>query len=162
MKDLIKKLGKTKFTIICVAIIVAIIIIPSGIKCIVYQESPAQLIADTFTSKDKQIIGRWQGDSAVTAYEFYDDGTFESYISTFSYKGKYGIEGNKITLTNTSLSGSIEYKFSIKGDQLTMKLYKENGIPAEEKTKSTYTKVDTITMHSIADLLNELTTEQAE
>lgn len=162
MKKFIERLGKTKFIILCVVIVALIIIVPSGIKCAVYQESPAQLIADTFTPNSKQIVGKWQGDSAVTAYEFYEDGTYDSYISTFCYKGKYEIDSNRITLTNSNFSGSVVYKFSINGNKLTMKLDKENGGAVEEKTKTTFTKVDTITMQSISDILSELTTAPSE
>lgn len=162
MKNFIEKLGKTKFIVLCITIVVLIIVIPSGITCAVHQETPAQLIADVFTPNTKQIVGKWQGEKAVTAYEFYDDGTFDSYISSFCYKGRYEINSNKITLTNSNSSGSVVYKFSINGDKLTLKLYKENGADSEEKTVSTFTKVDNITMQSISDILSELTTAPSE
>lgn len=156
MKKIIENLGKTKFIIIIVAVLLAIIIIPTSISCIVNHESPAQAIADTFTPSKKQIVGKWQGDTAVTAYEFYDDGTYDSYISNFQMHGKYEVKGNKVTLTNGNFSSSVEYKFSIKGNKLTMKASKENGIKTDDKAKLSYTKVDTITMKSIGDLLNDL------
>lgn len=162
MEKSIKKFSKQQLIAIIVAVVLAIIIIPSGIKCIVYKESPAQLVADAFTPNTKQIVGKWQGDESVTAYEFFDDGTYESYLSTFSYKGKYEISGSKITLTNTSMAGSVEYKFSVNGDNLSMKLLKENGVKAEEKSKQTYKKVDVITMQSFSDILDELKNQQAE
>lgn len=159
IKNLKDKLGKRKFIIIIVAIIIAIIVVPTGIKCIVNEETPAQLISDVFTPTSKQIIGKWQGDSAVTAYEFFDNGTFESYISTFSYKGTYEMNGNKITLKNSSLNGSVEYKVTINGNNLSMKLVKENGEKAEDKSVVNYTKVDTITMQSFTDIINSLDNE---
>lgn len=162
-KDIKDKLGTTKLIIICVAVILAIIIIPTGIKCAVSHVSPVQQISGIFTSDEKEIIGNWQGDGALTAYEFHEDGKFVSYISTFCYEGRYEIKGNKITLINSSLSGSVEYKFSITGDKLELKLLKENDEEAEENSKTTYTKVDHISMRSFTDILEEFaSSEEAE
>ena len=162
MKKLTGKFDKKKLIAIIVAVILAIIIIPSAVRCIVYKESPAQLISDIFTQDSKQILGKWQGDTAFTAFEFFDDGTYSSYISSFSYKGKYDIDGGKITLTNSSLSGSVVYKFSIHGNSLTMKAVEENGREPEDSETMKFTKVDKITMQSFEDLLDELTTENNE
>jgi hypothetical protein len=151
----VKETPKKKLIVIIVAIVLAIIIIPSGIKCIVYQESPAQLVSDIFSSNKSKIVGKWQGEEAVSAYEFYEDGTYDSYISTFSYNGAYTIKGNKITLKNSSLDGSVTYKFSINGDQLTMKLVESDSSDSIDKQTSKYTKVDKITMLSISDLLDD-------
>ena len=156
------KLTKQKLIAIIVAIVLAIIIIPSGIYCIVNHESPAQLVGDIFSSKEEQIIGKWQGEKAATAYEFYEDGTYDSYISTFSYTGRYSIDGNEITLNNLNASGTVTYKFSVHGKTLTMQILKENGIDVADNEKISYSKVNRIKTTSLADLIEELTTEETK
>ena len=72
-----KKANK-KLVAIIVVVILAIIIIPTTIYCVTNAVSPIQMVGDMFQSNEKQIVGKWQGEAKATAYEFYDDGTYDS------------------------------------------------------------------------------------
>lgn len=77
----VKSLTKQIIAIVIAVVLVVFVAIP-GIYCAVHQESPADMIADMFTSNEKQIIGKWQTEDdkgmATGAYEFYDDGTYKA------------------------------------------------------------------------------------
>lgn len=155
--------SKTKrYAVIVISVILAAIIIPSAILCIIHKESPVDLVKDVISPNSDQIVGKWQGEEGVSAYEFFEDGKYDSYISTFSYNGAYEISGNKITLKNSSLDGSVTYKFSINGDTLTMKLIESTSSDIIEQETSKYTRVDKITMISITDMLDDYVREQYE
>lgn len=156
------KNNKKKLIIIIVSIILAIIVIPTTIYCISNSVSPIGMVSEIFSSNEKEIVGKWQSENKATAYEFYDDGTYDSYISSFSYSGNYSINGNEITLNNAEMSGNVTYKLKIKGKNLSLKLVKENGVEVKEKDVNEYKKVDVIKTTSISDLLDKLTTTADE
>ncbi|MBE6817397.1 MAG: hypothetical protein E7520_06830 [Ruminococcaceae bacterium] len=158
----IKKLSKKQIIIIAVVAVLLIVLVPTGIYCTVNKESPAQMISDVFTDRD-DLINKWQSDKAIAAYEFKEDGTYVSYISTFHYTGNYTVEGKKLILTNPGANGRIVYKYNIKGDTLTLELLEENGEKPEDGEKLTYDKVDHINTKSVTDILGDFAKDkQAE
>lgn len=154
----VKKLSKKQIIIIAVIAVLIIVLVPAGIYCTVNKESPAQMISDVFTDKD-DLINKWQSDKAIAAYEFKEDGTYESFISTFSYTGNYTVEGKKLILTNPGANGRIVYKYNVKGDELTLKLIEENGTEAEDGEELVYKKVDHINTKSFTDILGDFAKE---
>lgn len=139
-----------------IAIILAIIIIPSAIYCIVNKETPVQMVTDTFSSNEDQIVGKWQHESKATAYEFKADGTCISYISILKTTCQYEIDGNKLYMTNPSIDGQRDtYKISVKESKLTLTLIETNGVPVnkEDQEEWTYKKVSKITTQRLDDLL---------
>ena len=153
-----KKLSKKQLIAVIIAAVLIIVIVPTGIYCGVKNESPAQMMTNMFTDKD-ELINKWQGDKAIAAYEFKDDGTYVSYISSFNYTGNYTVEGKKLTLTNPASSGKVVYKYKIKGDELTLTLLDENGKAPEDKESVVYKKVDHINPKSVTDILGDLAKE---
>ncbi|MBQ7203518.1 MAG: lipocalin family protein [Eubacterium sp.] len=158
----IKKLTKGQLIVVIIVAVLLLITIPAGIYCGVNNESPADLINDIVTPDDEQIIAKWQGDKAVSAYEFKDDGSYDSYISTFSIEGIYTINGNKLTLKNQSSGGEVVYKFTIRGNTLTLTLLEENGKKVDEKEETVYKKVDHFNMKSLTDILSDYAEELNE
>lgn len=158
MKTNIKKLSKTQLIIVIIVAIFALMFIGGGIYCAVNDETPAEMFTDMFTSNDKQIVGKWQNSTnpGISAYEFYDDGTYDSYLSTFAFTGEYKIEGNKITLSNPNTNKSVVYKYSLNGDKLTMKLVEEEGQTAEDEKENEYKRVKYLNMKDIQDIIGDL------
>ena len=153
-------IDKKKLITIIVAVVLVVIILPSGIYCIVQKENPIQMLTDTFSSSESQLVGKWQGASGVSAYEFNEDGTYKSYISSFDFSGTYTVDGKKLTLYNTATSGSVEYKINVTAKKLTLTLTKENGVATkgDEKDKIEFDRVDSIKTKSISDIIDQYTT----
>ncbi len=150
-----KKVKKNQIIIIVVIALLLIILVPSAIYCGVNGENPKEMITDIFTSNEEQIIGKWQGEKGLTAYEFKDDGTYDSYISSFSYSANYLADSSKITLSNPATTGTVIYKYSVHGDTLTLKLVQENGREPEEKEEYKYKRVENIRSQSFVDFLKD-------
>ena len=150
-----KKLKKYQIVLIAVALMLIIVFVSSAIYCGVNNETPKQLITDITTSNEEQLIGKWQGEKGLTAYDFKDDGTYESYISSFSYSANYVADSSKLTLTNPATVGSVVYKYKVHGDSLTLKLIEENGKEPEEKEEYKYKRVETIHSQSFVDFLKD-------
>lgn len=153
-------IDKKKLITIIVAVVLVVIILPSGIYCIVHKENPVQMLTDTFSSSESQLVGKWQGASGVSAYEFNEDGTYKSYISSFDFSGTYTVDGKKLTLYNTATNGSVEYKINVTAKKLTLTLTKENGVATkgDEKDKIKFDRVDSIKTKSISDIIDQYTT----
>ena len=148
---------KKNITIVAViAVILAVIIIPTTIYCIVNNETPIEMATDMFSSNEEQIIGKWQHETKATAYEFKADGTCISHISILKTTNEYSIDGNKLTMTNSSAEGTKDvYKISVKESKLTMTLIEMNGVevPEDEQTAWEYKKVSKITTQRLDELL---------
>jgi len=157
-----KELKKNQIIIIAVVAVLLIILVPSAIYCGVHGESPKDMITDMFTSNEEQLIGNWQGEKGLTAYSFKEDGTYESYISSFSYTASYVADSSKLTLTNPASIGNVVYKYSIHGDTLTLKLIEEGGKKVDEKEVYEYKKVDTIHSQSFVDFLKDYADSQTD
>lgn len=147
-----------KIVAIVVAIVLAIVLIPSGIYCAVNKETPNQVIADTFSSSEDQLVGKWQGATGVSAYEFKEDGTYISYISSFDFSGTYTIKGSKLTLFNAASDGSVVYKVKVNSKSLILTLEEENGVEAEEKDQIKLDRVDNIKTRTLSDIIDDYTT----
>ena len=157
-----KKLKKSQIIIICVVAVLLIVLIPSAIYCGVNNETPKQLMTDMFTANEEQLIGNWQGEKGLTAYAFKEDGTYDSYISTFSYSANYIADSSTLTLSNAATPGTVVYKYTIHGDSLTLKLLEENGKEPEEAEEYTYKRVDTIHSQSFVDFLKDYAESKTE
>lgn len=155
-----KKLNKKQLISIIVIAVLLIILVPSAIYCGVNGESPKEMISDMFTSNEEQLIGKWQGETGLTAYEFKENGTYDSYISSFSYTANYLADSSKLTLTNPATKGNVVYKYSVHGDTLTLKLYEENGNEPEEKEEFKYKRVENINSQSFVDFLKDYASSQ--
>jgi hypothetical protein len=156
----IKKLSKKQIIIIIVvAVLVLALIVPSGVYMIRHDENPVQMMQDLTTPDDEQIVAKWQGEKAANGYEFFDDGTYQSYISTFSYDGEYEIDGNRLILTNPESDGKVIYRFSVNGEHLNLTLIESNGEEPEVKEKHTFTKVEHFNMKSPLDILRDFVDE---
>jgi hypothetical protein len=155
MKVNFKKFSKKQIIIIAIIVVLLIVLVPAGIYCTVYKETPAQMMSDIFQSDETLIQAKWQSEQKFTGYEFYDDGTYDNYISTFSFTGNYKIDGNKLILSNPNSNSTVTYKFSINGDTLTLTLIDENGTEPDEKEESKFTKVDNFNFKSFTDLLED-------
>ena len=155
MKINFKKLSKKQLIIVIVIAVFVIALITLGTISIVKQESPVDLISGAFSSEE-ELIGSWQGENAVNAYVFYEDGTYDSYLSTFSIKGQYDVDGNEITLSSLGASGSVVYRYKVKGDTLTLTLVRSNGAKVENKEEHTFTKVDHLNMKTLTEVIQDL------
>lgn len=156
----IKKLSKKQLIIIIVvAVLLLALLIPSGVYMIKNDENPVQMVQDIVTPDEEQIVAKWQGDKAANGYEFFTDGSYDSYISTFSYSGEYEIDGNRLILTNPGSEGKVIYKFSVNGDRLNLKLIESNGEAPTENEEHTFTKVEHFNMKSPLDILRDFAEE---
>ena len=158
----IKKLSKRQLIIFIIIAVILLATVPTGIYCGVKKETPAKIFTEMFTDQEK-LINKWQGEKAASAYEFKDDGTYESFISTISFSGNYKVEGNKITLFNPGTSGKVVYKYNISkkdGVQtLTLVLVEENGQAPENAEEVEYKQVDHINTKSFSEILSDYAKE---
>lgn len=164
------KLSVAKKIIIAVAAVILALIIAGGVYCVSTQQNPAEAAKTIFTDNEELLIGKWQSQEnpGVSAYVFYDDESYDSYLSTVNFTGRYTISGNKLALINPSTSKEIVYKFSVTEKELTLTLVEEDGKKPEEKEVSKYDRVDELNQISFPDLIeqakegNETTTETEE
>lgn len=152
-----KMVFSTKQVIAIVVLVVVILgLATTGIICAKNNVNPVSYVAGEITKN--KIVGKWQSQTApgLSAYEFYDDGTYTSYISTYTFDGEYEIKGDKLTLKNTSSNQSVTYKYSIIGDTLSIVLVNQNGSEFTDSESSKFDKVDSLNQKSISDMLDEL------
>ncbi|MGN0534063.1 MAG: DUF5640 domain-containing protein [Eubacterium sp.] len=111
-----------------------------------------------FSSNDEQLIGKWQSQKSpgLTAYVFYDDGTYDSYISTVNFSGNYEVKGNKLTIRNPNTNKDIVYKFSVNEKVLSLTVIEEDGKEPEDSEVNKYDRVDELNQKSLSDLIGEL------
>ena len=158
MKINIKKLSKKQIIIFSVIAVFIIALLAWGGISIARHEDPITAMNDVITGKDA-LIGNWQGEKAITAYVFYSDGTYQSYISSYPIDGTYELKGNKITLKALNADGSVTYKYSIRGDTLTLTLVDSNGTAPEEEEEHTFTKVDQLNMKDPIEIIQDFAEE---
>lgn len=145
----------TKQVILAVVIsVIAVLAIGATIIFTAIDVNPISYIAGEITQN--KLVNKWQSQSApgLTAYEFYDDGTYTSYLSTYTFDGEYEVSGDKITLKNTSSNQTVTYKYSIVGDTLTLTLLNQNGSEMEGREPAKFDRVDTLNQKSLQDLIN--------
>lgn len=159
---------KNKFNLkMVLAIIICIVIaivVPTGIYCAVKQESPVQVVKSIFVTNETRIIGKWQNEARTSAYEFKDNGTYESYFSTFTYSGDYQVKGDELTLANPSNDSTVTYKIKVSKDELSMIVIKEGGLEKDksEETEVKYNRVEKIKTKSINEIISGLTEDITE
>ena len=159
-----KNNSKIKIALVIIACILAVIIIPSGIYCAVEKVTPAQMVSNLVVSNGDRIIGKWQNEAGSNAYEFYENGTYDSYFSTFSYSGDYTVDGDELTLSNPNNDSTVVYKIKVSKDSLSMKVYKQSGLEAnqDEETTAEFKRVERIQTKTIDELLDSITTSKKQ
>ena len=159
-----KNNSKIKLALVIIACILAVIIIPSGIYCAVEKVTPAQMVSNIVVSNADRIVGKWQNEAGSNAYEFYENGTYDSYFSTFSYSGDYTVDGDELTLSNPNNDSTVVYKIKVSKDSLSMKVYKQSGLEAnqDEETTAEFKRVERIQTKTIDELLDSITTSKKQ
>lgn len=151
------KSGTSKLVFVIIFSLLVMILVPTGIYSAVERINPIKMVTSAFSSDNSALlIGKWQNDSRSSAYEFFDDGTYESYFSTFSYQGDYTVKGDEITLSNPSSDSTVVYKFSVSKKTLSMTIVQEAGLTSENNQTAEYNRVDRIEMKSLSDLLGTI------
>lgn len=153
-----------KGIIIAVVCLLAVIIIGGGVFCIVTEQNPVEAVQSIFTSREEAILGNWQSQDKpdLVAYVFYENGTYDSFLSNFNFDGEYTIDGNKLSLYNPDTEKRMVYKFTIYGDVLTLTLIEEDGEEVKDQEVSKYDKVDELNMRSLTDIIGQLKDEHDE
>lgn len=165
----INNLSVGKKIIIAVAAIVLALLIAGSVYCISTKQSPVEAAQSVFSDSEELLIGKWQSQKnpGLSAYVFYEDGSYDSYLSTANFAGTYYISGNKLSLINPTTSKDIVYKYRVNENTLTLTLVEEDGEKVEEKEVSVYDRVEELNQKSLVDLIGELkenneTTEVSE
>lgn len=162
----IKKLKGYQIAIIVFVAIIAAGLIWGGIYCAVNNETPSELLYDVVTPDEEQLIGKWQGEKAITGYEFFENGSYDNYLLGFSTTKYYEVSGNKLTLKSSSDSRRVVYKYKINGDKLTLSLIESEGKKKDGSDKQVYNRVKHFNFKSateaIQDLAGELNKDEAE
>lgn len=158
------KSSKLKIVLAIILCVVIAIVVPTGIYCAVKQESPVKVVRSIFVTNETRIIGKWQNDARTSAYEFKDNGTYDSYFSTFTYSGDYVVKGDELTLSNPSNDSTVTYQIKVSKNELYMVAIKEGGLEKDkdEETEVKYNRVEKIKTKSISEIINGLTEDATE
>lgn len=146
----------SKETKIIAALCIILALLITGITtCAIKDINPISYMASIITNDKAHLIGKWQSQEApgLSAYEFHEDGTYDSYISSFKFKGEYETKGDRLILKSPGTNIGVEYKYSVRGDVFTMTLYKENSAKVKDKKTFKFDKVDSLNQKTIADML---------
>lgn len=149
---------------IVIAVVIAVLICLSVI-CIANDFNPISYSLSIITNDKDKIIGKWQSQDmpGLSAYEFHEDGDYDSYISSFNFSGQYEIKGNELTLINTKSQEEIVYRFSVNGDTLSLTLIEDtNNSEINDDETIKFDRVDTLNQKSIADMLGDLKQDTEE
>lgn len=146
---------------IIIAVVIAVIllaVIGISVSFAVNDVNPFSYVASVITNDKKQLVGKWQSQSApgLSAYVFNEDGTYDSYISSFNFKGEYSTNGYKLTLRNTISGQEVVYKFSVSGDTLSLTLIEEAGAKTEDEETLKFDRVDSLNQKTFSELLENL------
>ncbi len=157
-----KKSAKTftkKQLIISILIsVLAVVLICVTAVCIVNDFNPITYSLSIITNDEDKLIGKWQSKDApgLSAYEFHEDGDYDSYISSFNFSGQYETSGDKLTLINTKSNEEIVYKYSVTGDTLTLTLITDKDTEIDDDATLKFDRVDTLNQKSLYDILGDL------
>lgn len=156
-----EKSNVTKKVAAIVAAVILLIAIAGGVYCISTKQSPAQAVKSVFTASEDQLIGKWESQKSpgLSAFIFYEDGSYDSYLSTVNFSGEYEINGNKLHLKNPTTSKEIVYKFSVNEKELSLQVVEEDGEKSETKDESKYTRVEELNQKTLTDLIGDLAGE---
>lgn len=146
---------------IIIAVVIAVIllaVIGLSVSFAVNDINPFSYVASVVTNDKKQLIGKWQSQSApgLSAYVFNEDETYDSYISSFNFKGEYSTSGYKLTLRNTISGQEVVYKYSVSGDTLSLTLIEEAGEKVEDEETLKFDRVDSLNQKTLSELLENL------
>ena len=163
------ELNKTKKIIIAVAAVIVVLLIAGSSYCIATEQNPIEAAQTIFSSNEEKLVGKWQSQSSpgLSAYVFYDDGTYDSYLSTVNFSGNYTVKGNKVTLVNPETSKEITYKFKVNGKVLSLTLVEEDSKKNDNNEVIKFDLVDELNQKTLTDIIGELakdnnTTEEAK
>ena len=153
----IKKLSKGQLAGVIIAAILVVVIAAGGVFCIATKQNPVDAVSSVFSSNEDKLIGKWQSQSSpgLSAYVFYDDGTYDSYLSTVNFSGNYVVKGSKLTLINPETNKEVHYKYKVSGKVLTLTLLNQDGT-SDEDDISKYDSVDELDQKTLSDLIGEL------
>lgn len=156
-----EKSNVTKKVVAIVAAVILLIAIAGGVYCISTKQSPVQAVKSVFTASEDQLIGKWESQKSpgLSAFIFYEDGSYDSYLSTVNFSGEYEINGNKLHLKNPTTSKEIVYKFSVNEKELSLQVVEEDGEKSETKDESKYTRVEELNQKTLTDLIGDLAGE---
>lgn len=153
-----RRKGKKVFTraqVILIVIIAVLIVLAGGttVICTVTDTNPISYIVGE-ASKSK-LVNKWQSQTnpGLSAYEFFEDGTYTSYLSTYTFDGEYEVQGNKLILKNSNSGQSVIYKYSIVGDTLSLTLCDSNGNEISGSEASKFDRVDSLNQKSLQDII---------
>lgn len=150
-----KHIFTTKQLIISIVIAVfAAAIVTGTVVCAINHVNPVSYVAGE--ANKGILVGKWQSQNApgLSAYEFFEDGTYSSYISTYSFDGEYDVKGDKLVLKNTKTNQEATYKYAINGSTLSLTLVNTNGSDLDDKEPNKYDKVDSLNQKSISQMLD--------
>lgn len=152
------KLSTGKKIAIAIAAVVLALIIAGGAYCISTDQNPIEATQSIFSSNEDKLIGKWESQTSpgLSAYVFYEDGTYDSYLSTVRFTGNYTVKGNKVTLVNPDTSKEIVYKFKVSGKVLTLTLLEEDGSESKTDDVMKYDSVEELNQKSLSDLIGEV------
>jgi hypothetical protein len=162
-----EKKAKVSFTvpqvvlIVVVAVIAVLAIVLTSVSFVTDVNPISYISGEIHQSK---LVNKWQSQDApgLSAYEFFDDGTYKSYISTFSFNGNYTVQGDRLTLENPNSGQSVVYKYAIHGNTLTITLIEENGTEFSDRDPLKFDRVDMFNQKSFQDMLDELQEQTTE
>ena len=162
-----KKKAKITFSLPQVILIVVLVLLAAfaiAITSISYVKDVNPISYISGELHQAKLVNKWQSQDApgLSAYEFYDDGTYKSYISTFSFNGNYTVKGDKLTLTNPNTGQNVVYKYGIYGNTLTMTLIEENGTTFDDREPLRFDRVDVLNQKSLSDMLDDLKEDTTE
>ncbi len=142
---------------IVIAVILAVAICITAV-CIANDVNPITYSLSVITKDKDKLIGKWQSQDApgLSAYVFYEDGEYDTYISSFNFSGTYETKGDKLILTNNRSKQEITYQYSVSGSTLTLRLVDDNGEKIKDDETLKFDKVDTLNQKSLADMLGDL------
>lgn len=150
------KNSKAKIAIIVIISLIILIVAPTGIYCAVKHESPKSVVSSIFQGTEKKIVGKWQNENGITAWEFFEGGTYDYYLSEISYSGKYSVDKNTITVAPIGSATSSTYKVSFEKDKMTLTLVKDGAIDVEDEESVTFIKVNRFDLKNKQELLDYL------
>lgn len=139
-------------------VIVVCLLLAGGIYCATTDQNPNQAVNTILGKNEELIIGKWQNQAkpGSTAFQFFDDGTYDSYFLQVNFPGEYKIENSKLYLTNPQTKKDIVYSFTVTDEILKLKTVEEDGKPSETEETVVYEKVDEFHQQSLNDLIGEL------
>lgn len=159
-----KQLKTVHKILIAIAAVIIALAIAMGAYCVATDQPPVDAVKTVFSSDEELLVAKWQSQSApgLSAYVFYDDGSYDSYLSSVNFSGEYTVKGNKLTLRNPDTEKDIVYKYKITGKVLTLTLIEEDGKEVENPEESKYDQVDELNQKTLSDLIGELQKDKAE